>query len=194
VKKEPGLEEAAFATARAWGQWLGKNHAVSTGVWVRIARKDSGIRSVSYEEAVEAALCHGWIDGQKRGGDAGAWLQKFTPRGPRSIWSQVNREKAERLIQEGRMAPAGLEAVKKARADGRWEAAYHSQSAASVPADLQAALDRDPSAREFFGTLKSANRYAILWRLETAKKPETRARRLETLVQMLREKRTIHPQ
>lgn len=199
MKKAPRLsaarlEEAVFPSPRAWEQWLSKNHSKSPGVWIRIAKKDSGIDSVDYQQALEVALCYGWIDGQKRPRDARTWLQKFTPRGPRSTWSQVNRKKAEKLISEGRMAPAGLAAVEQARADGRWDVAYHSQSAASVPADLQEELDRDLAAREFFASLNSANRYAILWRLQTAKKPETRARRLATFLQMLREKRTIHPQ
>lgn len=187
------LDEMAFATAWDWERWLRRNHAASPGVWIRFQKKGSDKASVTYDEAVEGALCYGWIDGQLRPKDASSWLRKFTPRGPRSVWSRINREKAERLIRKGRMAPAGLEAVQRARKDGRWEAAYHPPSDAALPADLQAALNKDPEARAFFSSLDRANRYAITWRLATAKRPETRARRLQTFLQMLREHRKLHP-
>ncbi len=173
--------------------WLSKNHAKSPGVWLQIAKKDGAVKSVSYAEALEVALCYGWIDGQKKGFDASTWLQKFSPRGPRSIWSKINREKAEALIKSGRMQPAGLAAIELAKKNGRWEAAYDSHRTSTVPDDLQAALNQNPKAKAFFATLDSANRYAILFRLQTAKKTETRARRLEQFVRMLENHEKIHP-
>jgi len=148
--------------------------------------------SVTYEQALDVALCHGWIDGRKQGGDAGAWRQKFTPRGPRSAWSQRNREKAEALIAAGRMAPAGLAAVEAARRDGRWGAAYGLSRHRGVPEDLQAALDDNPVAAAFFATLDSRNRYAVLYRVQTAKKAETRARRIADFIAMLARGERIH--
>ena len=162
-------------------------------MWLRIARTSSAIASVSYAEALEVALCYGWIDGQRKSCDAGTYLQKFTSRGPRSIWSKINREKAETLIRSGRMKPAGLQAVQRARENGRWSAAYDSPSQARVPADLQAALDTHPKAKAFFATLNSQNRYAILHRIQTAKKADTRARRIERFVRMLEQHETLHP-
>jgi uncharacterized protein YdeI (YjbR/CyaY-like superfamily) len=148
---------------------------------------------VSYAEAIEVALCYGWIDGQKDTFDGDYWLQRFTPRTPRSTWSKINREKAEQLLTQGRMQPAGLRAVEQAKADGRWDAAYDGQRAAGIPDDLRQALEQNPTAAEFFASLDSANRYAILYRLQEAKKPETRARRLERYVAMLNEQQKIHP-
>jgi len=176
----------------AWADWLAAHCESSAGVWLKLARKDSGGSSVTYAEALDVALCHGWIDGRKGAIDERHWRQRFTPRGPRSRWSKRNRARAEELIAAGRMAPAGLREVEAARADGRWEAAYDSSATAEVPADLQAALDADPAAREFFAGLDRANRYAILYRLQEARRPETRARRLEKFVAMLREGRRIH--
>lgn len=182
----------AFESPAAWAAWLEEHHAGSKGVWLKLAKKGSGIASVTYAEALDVALCHGWIDGQKRSHDASAWLQKFTPRGKKSIWSKVNRDKALELIRSGRMRPAGLEEIERAQRDGRWEAAYDSQSKAEVPSDLEEALDRSPKAKAFFATLDSANRYAILFRLQTARKAETRARRLEQFIQMLERGEKIH--
>lgn len=182
----------SFDDAAAWAAWLEEQHASSKGVWLKLAKKGSGIPSVNYAEALDVALCYGWIDGQKRSHDASAWLQKFTPRGKRSIWSKVNREKTLALIESGRMRPAGLAEVERARQDGRWEAAYDSQGAAAVPEDLAAALEKSPKAKAFFATLDSANRYAILFRVQTAKKAETRARRIEQFVQMLERGEKIH--
>ena len=187
------MDELAFANQKAWSAWLDENHAQSAGVWLRIAKTSSGLESVSYAEALEEALCYGWIDGQKRSLDESAWLQKFTPRGERSLWSRVNREKAEELIRSGKMKPAGLQAVERARQNGRWEAAYDSPGRASVPEDFQAALDANPAAKAFFATLNSANRYAILWRLQTAKKPETRAKRMEQFIGMLEKGEKLYP-
>jgi uncharacterized protein YdeI (YjbR/CyaY-like superfamily) len=162
-------------------------------VWLKIARKASGVASVSYAEALEVALCYGWIDGQKDKHDDDHWLQRFGPRQPRSKWSKVNRGKATALIEAGAMKPAGLREVERAKADGRWDAAYDSPSTATVPDDLQRALDEEPRAREFFATLDSANRYAILYRIQDAKKPETRARRIAKFVAMLSEHEKLHP-
>jgi uncharacterized protein YdeI (YjbR/CyaY-like superfamily) len=183
----------SFERQEDWQAWLEQQHATAPGVWLKIAKKGAGIASVTYDEALEAALCYGWIDGQKRGYDDTAWLQKFTPRGPKSIWSKINCEKAERLIERGHMRPAGLEAVERARQDGRWQAAYDSQSTASVPDDFQAALDENPAAKAFFATLNSANRYAILFRIQTAKKAETRARRIGEFVGMLERHERLYP-
>jgi uncharacterized protein YdeI (YjbR/CyaY-like superfamily) len=186
------LPAVELADRAAWAAWLEARHASSSGVWLRIAKKGSGARTVSYDDALEVALCHGWIDGQKRPLDDRFWLQRFTPRSARSRWSKRNRGIAERLIGAGEMAPGGLREVERARADGRWEAAYDSHSTATVPPDLQAALDADPAAAAFFAGLDSANRYAILYRVQEARRPETRARRIATFVAMLAEGRRIH--
>ncbi|HUE22974.1 MAG TPA: YdeI/OmpD-associated family protein [Bryobacteraceae bacterium] len=160
---------------------------------MRLAKKGSAIQSVSYGEALEAALCYGWIDAQKKGESEHAWLQRFTPRRAKSIWSKVNREKAAALIKAGRMQPAGLHQVALARQDGRWDAAYDSPANAEVPDDLAAALARSAPAKEFFRTLDRANRYAILWRIQTAKKADTRARRIRQFVEMLERHEKVHP-
>lgn len=181
-----------FQDQKHWATWLDQHHADSPGVWLRLAKKGSGIRSLSYFEALEEALCYGWIDGQKKSYDESSWLQKFTPRGDRSLWSKVNREKAEELIRSGRMQPAGQKAVERAKENGRWEAAYDSPGKATVPEDFQEELDRRPKAKEFFATLNGANRYAILWRLQTAKKAETRAKRMKQFLEMLERGEKIH--
>ncbi|MBS1787911.1 MAG: YdeI/OmpD-associated family protein [Acidobacteria bacterium] len=183
-----------FASQKDWAKWLDKHHASSSGLWLRLAKKASELTSVSYAEALDVALCYGWIDGQKKSYDEESWLQKFTPRGAKSIWSKINREKAESLIETGKMSPAGLRAIESAKRDGRWDAAYDSQSKASIPEDFQAELDRNPKAKEFFAKLNSANRYAILWRVQTAKKAETRARRIHQFIEMLERNETLHPQ
>jgi uncharacterized protein YdeI (YjbR/CyaY-like superfamily) len=182
-----------FESQKDWAAWLAKNHATSSGVWLKLARKASGIKSVTYDEALEVALCYGWIDGQRKSHDETSFLQKFTPRGPRSIWSKINTEKAQRLIETGKMKPAGMKAVESAKEDGRWDAAYASQSKAVAPDDLQIALDRNAKAKAFFATLDSRNRYAILHRIHTAKKSETRAKRIEQFVRMLENKEKIYP-
>lgn len=186
-------ETVAFATRAEFDGWLETNHASSPGIWLRIARKDSGVDSVSYAEALTVALCYGWIDGQKRAGDDTFWLQRFTPRTARSKWSRVNRDKAEALIAEGAMKPAGLRQVELARADGRWEAAYAGMSTAVVPDDLAAALAAVPAAAAFFDTLDRRNRYSILYRVQDAKRPETRQRRIAQFVTMLAEGRKPNP-
>ncbi len=181
-----------FAAPAELEAWLEGEGAGSEGVWLKIAKKTSEVRSVSYAEALEVALCFGWIDSQKRGFDERCFLQRFTPRRPRGRWSRINREKAEGLIEVGRMRPAGMAEVEAAKADGRWEDAYEGQRAADVPADLQRELDARPAAREFFATLDSANRYAIVYRLGEAKKAETRERRLRKFVEMLERGKKIH--
>jgi uncharacterized protein YdeI (YjbR/CyaY-like superfamily) len=181
-----------FASRDAWEAWLDAHHEDSDGVWLKIAKKGSGLESVTHPEALETALCFGWIDGRRRALDERHFLQRFTPRRARSRWSKINRDKATELIESGRMRPAGLREVAAARADGRWDAAYEGQRTATVPEDLQRALDADERASAFFATLSSQNRYAILYRVQDAKRPETRARRIERFVAMLREGRAIH--
>ncbi len=182
----------AFATQAAWDRWLKKNHRNSPGLWLRLAKKGSATQSVTYAEALEVALCYGWIDGQKRGESADAWLQRFLPRSEKSIWSKINRDKAILLIASGCMQPAGSQAVEAAKRTGRWEAAYDSPRGAIVPDDFQAALNASPRARKFFEDLDGANRYAVLFRIQTVKKVETRARKIREFVAMLERHETIH--
>ena len=192
-KPELDLPVRLFKDQPAWEAWLAKHHASAAGLWLRLAKKDSGRRSVSYLEAVEAALCYGWIDSQKRRYNAETWIQKFTPRGSRSVWSQINREKALALIEQGRMQAAGLAAIETAKKNGRWTAAYASPRAAELPADFLAALERRPASQAFFATLNRQNRYAILYRLQTARKAETRHRRIEQFIGMLERQEKLHP-
>ena len=187
------LPVVGFESTDAWDAWLAGHHADSPGLWLKIAKKGSAGRSISYSDALDVALCHGWIDGQKGRHDDDYWLQRFTPRKPGSKWSKINTERAEVLIASGRMRPAGLREVERARADGRWEQAYESQSRMTVPEDLARALAANERAGAFFATLDSANRYAILYRIGTAKRPETRAKRIDTFVAMLSEHKKIHP-
>jgi uncharacterized protein YdeI (YjbR/CyaY-like superfamily) len=187
------LPVVAFESQDAWEAWLAEQHATSPGVWLKLTKKGSGIPSVTYPEAVEVALCFGWIDGQAKSLDDRYHLQRFTPRAARSKWSKINREKVQRLIDEGRMQPAGLREIERAKADGRWEAAYDAPSSATIPDDLQQALDENDAARAFFATLDSRNRYAVLYRIQDAKKPETRARRIAQFVAMLAEGKKIYP-
>jgi uncharacterized protein YdeI (YjbR/CyaY-like superfamily) len=188
---DDGLPKLPFASAGAWEAWLEDNHT-SDGVWIKVAKKATGIDSVRYPEVLETALCFGWIDGRRESLDERWFLQRFTRRTPRSKWSRINRDTAQRLIAEGRMRPAGLAEVERAKADGRWAAAYEGQKLITVPDDLQRELDARPDAAEFFAGLTSQNRYAILYRLQEAKKPETRARRLEKFVAMLEAGETLH--
>jgi uncharacterized protein YdeI (YjbR/CyaY-like superfamily) len=181
-----------FADRVAWQDWLEAQHASSPGVWLKLAKKGSVTATVTYAEALEEALRFGWIDGQKAAHDESFWLQRFTPRGPRSKWSQMNRQKATELIKQRRMEPAGLAQVEAAKQDGRWEAAYPSQRTATVPEDFRRALDETPAAGEFFDGLGSVQRYAFLYRIGDAKRPETRARRIREYVAMLAEGRTLH--
>jgi uncharacterized protein YdeI (YjbR/CyaY-like superfamily) len=189
-----GLPVLAFASEVQWRAWLEQNHTSADGVWVSIAKKGTGLDSVRYPEVLEHAICFGWIDGRRRSLDEQRFLQRFTPRRARSPWSKINREKAERLAQEGLMAPAGLEEVRRAQDDGRWERAYASQRTAEVPEDLQRELDARPAAAAAFSGLSSQNRYSILYRLDQARRPETRARRLAEYVRMLEAGETHHPQ
>jgi uncharacterized protein YdeI (YjbR/CyaY-like superfamily) len=184
----------SLSTPAAWREWLRAHHARSTGVLLRIEKTSAKPRTrLTYRTALEAALAWGWIDGQKRALDAGAWLQRFTPRTPRSGWSKINRAKAEALMAAGTMEAHGKAEVERARQDGRWERAYDGARAATVPPDLAKALARDAEALAFFKKLDGANRYAILYRLQTAKRPETRARRLQTFVEMCARRETLHP-
>ncbi|MEU7824602.1 YdeI/OmpD-associated family protein [Catellatospora sp. NPDC049133] len=182
-----------FENADAFEQWLAAQPAGSAGVWLKLAKKASGVPSVDYAQALDVALCHGWIDGPKSGVDDVYWLQKFTPRRARSRWSKINRDKAAALIASGRMRPAGLAEIERAQADGRWEAAYDGMRTAEVPDDLAEALAANPAARDFFATVDRQNRYAILYRVQDAKRPETRARRIAQYVEMLAEGRKIYP-
>jgi uncharacterized protein YdeI (YjbR/CyaY-like superfamily) len=184
--------QIAFASAAQWEAWLEEHHAASDGVAVKIAKKGSGIASVAYPEVLDIALCFGWIDGRRNALDDRFFLQRFGPRRARSRWSQINREKAEALIEQGRMRPAGLAEVERAKADGRWDAAYAGQRSMGIPDDLQRELDTRPQAAAFFAGLSSQNRYSILYRLQDAKRPETRARRLAKFVAMLEAGETIY--
>ncbi len=183
----------AFRTAADWRSWLSEHHASADGLWLRLAKRTAPEPTLSYPEALDEALCFGWIDAQTRGLDADYWLKRFTPRTPRSRWSKINTQKAEALIAAGRMEPSGLAEVESARADGRWDAAYAGPRTIEVPDDLTAALAADPAAADFFATLSSINRYAILYRISTVKRPETRARKIEQYVRMLAQHQTLHP-
>ena len=192
-------DAVAFPTTGAWRAWLADHHASANGLWLKIAKKAAADGTppsdgtLSYAEALDEALCFGWIDAQKRGLDADYWLQRFTPRKRGSRWSKINTQKADALIAAGRMQPAGLAEVESARADGRWAAAYAGSRSITVPDDLAAALAANPAAAEFFSTLNSNNRYAILYRIGTVKRPETRARKIAQYVEMLAEHKTLHP-
>lgn len=181
-----------FESPQEWEAWLEENHATSEGLWIKFAKKGSGITSISHQEALDAALCFGWIDGQTASFDDQFWLQRFTPRGPKSKWSVINRERVNELSAQGKVRPRGLAEVEAAQRDGRWEAAYAGQRTITVPDDLQRKLDENPQARDFFASLDSKNRYAILYRIQDAKKPETRARRIDKFVAMLNEGKKIH--
>jgi uncharacterized protein YdeI (YjbR/CyaY-like superfamily) len=191
VKEDYPLK--TFPTARSFELWLSRQHAKADGIRIKFAKKASGIRSINYGQALEVALCYGWIDGQSKSIDDQWYVQCFTPRRARSLWSKRNRDIVARLIDEGRMQPAGQAEIDRAKADGRWVAAYDSPANATVPDDLTAALKKLPKAKKFFESLNGQNRYAILHRLMTAKKPETRAKRLASFVEMLNEGRKIYP-
>ncbi|MEO8680739.1 MAG: YdeI/OmpD-associated family protein [Vicinamibacterales bacterium] len=182
-----------FEDQDAWDAWLRKQGSAAAGVWLRIAKKAAALQSVDYQEALEVALCHGWIDGQKKAYDAESWLQKFTPRGPRSVWSKINRDKALALIKAGRMRPDGHAAIERAKKNRQWESAYDSHKTAEPAADFLKVLNQNAKARAFFATLTGSNRYAVLYRIQTAKKPETRQRRIDKFVQMLAKGEKLHP-
>jgi uncharacterized protein YdeI (YjbR/CyaY-like superfamily) len=187
-----GLPVLAFPTAAAWDEWLAEHCATCAGVWLKTARKGAAEPTVSYADALEVALCFGWIDGQKGPLDDQHWLQRFTPRKPGSNWSRINTQKAAALIEAGRMQPPGLREVELAKADGRWDRAYAGQRTAVVPDDLRQALDANPAASAFFETISGVNRYAILYRIQVVKRPEVRARKIAHYVQMLAEHKTLH--
>jgi uncharacterized protein YdeI (YjbR/CyaY-like superfamily) len=186
------LEVLQLGSQKDWQKWLDKNHGQPDGVWLKFAKKNSGETTVSYGEALEIALCYCWIDSQTKALDEKFYLQKFSPRRARSVWSTINREKIERLIAEGKMKPAGLAQVEAAKADGRWEAAYLSQSTAEIPDDFKKALAKNKKAAEFFETLDKSNRYAIIWRLHHSKKPETRDRNIEKFINALERGEKFH--
>jgi len=182
-----------FKDQSVWAAWLQEHHRKASGIWLRLAKKGSGLHSVSYREALESALCYGWIDGQKKPENDKTWRQRFVPRSDKSIWSKINREKAKALIKNGRMTAAGREAIERAKANGRWTGAYDSPSRSTVPEDFQAALDANARSNSFFQTLDRANRYAILFRIQTVKKAETRERKIKEFIAMLERKEKIHP-
>jgi uncharacterized protein YdeI (YjbR/CyaY-like superfamily) len=182
----------AFQAQKDWRRWLAKNHSISNGIWLRFFKKGSGTKSVTYAEALDEALCYGWIDGQLKKFDAESYLQKFTPRRPKSIWSKRNKDHTDRLISLGKMTPAGLREIEAAKTDGRWEQAYDSPSAMQIPQDFLKELSKDKKAKSFFESLNKANTYAIAWRLQTAKKPETREKRMKTILDMLKHGKKFH--
>jgi uncharacterized protein YdeI (YjbR/CyaY-like superfamily) len=182
-----------FEQQNSWEDWLSQNNRNVAGVWLRLAKKDSKIRTLTHAEALETALCFGWIDAQKKPEGADAWLQRFTPRGKRSSWSKINCQKATALQACGRMKDSGLREMQRAKADGRWESAYDSPRSATIPEDFQAALDKSAKAKAFYATLESRNRYAILYRIQTVKKPATRARKINEFITMLEKHEKIHP-
>ncbi|MBC7875665.1 MAG: YdeI/OmpD-associated family protein [Anaerolineales bacterium] len=187
------LPTLTFVSQKKWGDWLAKQHDKSAGVWMKLAKKDSGIESITITEALDVALCYGWIDGQRLSFDEKYYLQKYTPRRPKSIWSKINVEKVERLIKSGEMKPAGFKAIEAAKADGRWARAYDGQKNMSVPEDFQSELNKSKKAKAFFETLNRVNRYAILFRIQTAKKEETRVKRIKQFVEMLEKNEKIYP-
>ena len=187
------MQMMRFKTAAEFRRWLGKNCSSSEGVWLRIYKKDSGEKSVTYAEALDQALCHGWIDGQTKPYDERSWLRKFTPRRSRSGWSKINTQHVERLIESGAMTAAGVKAVEAAKADGRWKAAYSSPKNAVVAEDFMKELVKNKKAGAFFKTLNKANVYSIVYRLQTAKKPETRAKRMKTILAMMEQGKAFHP-
>ena len=182
-----------FEDKKKWAGWLNKHHATSEGLWLRLAKKSSTQKSLTYQEALESALCYGWIDGQKKGESDDTWLQRFLPRSKKSIWSKINCQKATALIEAGKMKPAGRREIERAKADGRWDRAYDSPSTAAPTDDFVAALNASPRAKTAFASLDSRNRYAFLFRIQTAKKPETRAKRIALFIQMLENGEKIHP-
>lgn len=189
---KPDLPMLTFTSAKEFTSWLAKHHKASSGIWIRLFKLKSGVPTITYAEALDVALCYGWIDGQKRPHDTESWLQKFTPRKPKSIWSKKNREHVERLYKSGLMEAAGMEEVEAAKADGRWEQAYDSPSNMVVPADFLSELAKDKKAEAFFKTLNKTNIYSIVWRLQTAKKTETRNKRMKAILEMLKKGEKFH--
>ena len=192
-KSSAVLSVRTFESQRDWARWLQENHGKSPGVWLQLAKKDMDLDSVSYAEAVETALCFGWIDGQKKAHSEQYWLQKFTLRSDKSVWSKINIAKALALIKAGKMKSAGLNQIERAKRDGRWKAAYNSASKSVVPSDFQSALDGNSRAKQFFRTLDGRNRYAVVFRIQTAKTAATRAKQISKFVQMLERHEKVHP-
>ncbi len=193
VNRDMKLSILSFESAKHWERWLAKNHKLSSGVWLRIQKKDSDRQSVTYAKALDVALCYGWIDGQKKSADDQSWLQKFTPRGLKSAWSKKNTEHVERLTMAGKMKPAGLAAVEAAKNDGRWKAAYDSQANSKIPEDFLKALGRNKKSQAFFNSLNKTNLFSIAYRLQTAKKPETREKRMRAILEMMAKGKKFHP-
>jgi uncharacterized protein YdeI (YjbR/CyaY-like superfamily) len=192
-KQDPRLQTVSFKSPAEFRSWLAKNHAQSDGIWMRIYKKGASELPVTYAQALDQALCYGWIDGQKQKFDQDSWLQRFTPRRPRSGWSKINTQHAERLMKFGEMTPAGLKAIEAAKLDGRWKAAYDSPRNAVPPDDFLRELNKNRKAKAFFETLNNSNTYAIVYRLQTAKKPETRTKRIQQFVAMLARNEKLHP-
>ncbi len=182
----------AFQSQKDWRRWLAKSHSTSNGIWLRLFKKASGVATVTHDEALDEALCYGWIDGQVKKYDETSWLQKFTPRRTKSIWSKRNRDHTARLISLGKMTPAGLKEIETAKADGRWEQAYDSPAAMQMPQDFLKELSKNKKAKAFYESLNKANTYSILWRLQTAKKPETREKRMKAILEMLKQGKKFH--
>jgi len=193
MNKDTETPIKSFASSKQWKEWLVMNYSTSNnGIWLRIFKKDSDEATVNYDEALDEALCFGWIDGQKKTYDEKSWLQKFTPRRSKSIWSKRNKTRVAKLIEEKRMQPSGLKEIETAKKDGRWDTAYDSPSQMEIPADFLAILEKDQQTYEFFKTLNKANKYAIAWRLQTAKKPETREKRMQILLKMMKSRQKLH--
>jgi uncharacterized protein YdeI (YjbR/CyaY-like superfamily) len=192
MNSKPDLPILPFATQEAFRKWLHANHASSPGIWLQIAKKDTGVATVSYAEAIDVVLCYGWIDGQLKTFDKTYYLQRFTPRRAKSIWSKINTQKVAQLIADGKMQPAGLAAVEAAKKDGRWDAAYEGSSTMTEAADFLAALNKNPKAKAFYATLNKTNTYAINWRIHTAKTPEKRKAKIEQLIAMLSAGQKLH--
>lgn len=193
MNKDTEIPIKSFASSKQWKEWLAMNYAISNnGIWLRIFKKDFDDATITYDEVLDEALCFGWIDGQKKAYDEKSWLQKFTPRRSKSIWSKRNKTRAVQLIKEKRMQPSGLKEIETAKEDGRWDKAYESPSQMEIPADFLSILKKDKQAYEFFKTLNKANTYAIAWRLETAKKPETREKRMQILLKMMKKRQKLH--
>lgn len=193
MNKDTETPIQSFESTKQWKEWLAMNYAISkNGIWLRIFKKDSNEATITYDEALDEALCFGWIDGQKKAYDEKSWLQKFTPRRSKSLWSKRNKTRVVQLIKEKRMQPSGLKEIETAKRDGRWDKAYDSPSQMEIPADFLSILKKDQQAYEFFKTLNKANTYAIAWRLETAKKPETREKRMQILLKMMKKRQKLH--
>jgi uncharacterized protein YdeI (YjbR/CyaY-like superfamily) len=193
MNKDTETPIKSFASSKQWKEWLVMNYSTSNnGIWLRIFKKDSDEATVNYDEALDEALCFGWIDGQKKTYDEKSWLQKFTPRRSKSIWSKRNKTRVAQLIKEKRMQPSGLKEIETAKKDGRWDKAYDSPSQMEIPADFLAILEKDQQAYEFFKTLNKVNSYAIVWRLQTAKKPKTREKRMQIFLKMMKNRQKLH--